>query len=104
MACGHDPRGPVHAYPVVAAVLRYHGLACVHSHSHTQRGTVGPCVRGQRALCVRGGNGCIMRSRKDVERGISLRVDLLAAVRRESLAQQALMLRENHAIAITELL
>jgi hypothetical protein len=45
-----------------------------------------------------------MRSRKDVEGGISLRVNLLAAVRRESLAQQALMLRENRAIAITELL
>ncbi len=47
MAGGHDPRGPVHADPVVAPLLGYDGLACVHAHPHTQLGTVGPCVRGE---------------------------------------------------------
>jgi hypothetical protein len=70
----------------------------------TQLGIVGPCVRGERALSGRGGYGCIVRPRKDVEAGISLRVNLLTTVCGERFAQQTLMLRENRAVAITELL
>jgi hypothetical protein len=75
----------------------------VHSHAHTQLGIVGPYVRGERALSGRGGYGCIVPAERRRSRHLP-RVNLVAAVFGERFAQQALMLRENRAVAITELL
>ncbi len=99
----HDPRGAVHAHPVVAALLGEVRLAGVQAHAHAQLGALGPVVRRERALTVRGRGGRVARAGEDVEEGVALRVDLLAAVRGERLAEEALVRLEHAAVAVAQL-
>ena len=83
VARGHDPRGAVHAHPVVAALVGEDRLAGVQAHAHAQLRALGPVVRRKRALTVGGRGGGVARAREDVEEGVALGIDLLAAVRGE---------------------
>ena len=89
VTCGHDPRRAVDAHAVVAG-LRDGRLAGVQPHPDAHLAVLGPGVRRARAgvsCCRRGVAG----PGEDVEERIALGVDLLAAVARERLAHEPLV-------------
>ena len=103
VARGHDPRRAVDAQPVVAG-LRDGRLAGVQPHPYAHLAVLGPGVRLQRALPVRCGRRRVAGAGEDVEEGVALGVDLLAAVARERLAHEPLVVGEHCRVAVAQLL
>jgi len=61
-------------------------------------------VRSERALRRSGRIRGVAGPREDIEEGVSLSIDLLAAVGGERLAQDPLVFRQDLAVAVAELL
>src|SRR2546423_13074309 len=80
------------------ALLGHERLAGVDSHSHADRAGPEGALAG-----LRGGEG-VLRARERDEEGVSLRVDLDAAVTLEGLPQHAAVLGEDVRVSIAQLL
>ena len=99
---GSDPRGTVHGEAGIAA-SRGDRLTRVQSHPHLDPHSVGPLVSGKRELALNCREEPVSGAGERDEEGIALRVDLVSAVRIEGCSQQALVLVENVAVALTKL-
>ncbi len=96
-----DPRRTVHTETYVAFSAD-RGLAGVNPHADAELGAVRPRVLREPALAGdRGGHRILGTAEADEER-IPLRVDLVAAVLDERLAQDPLVILERFPVAITE--
>jgi len=93
MACGADPRRPVHVDADIPLLVQMRG-ARVDADAHPDRPGGQPLEHaGRSPECARCG-------RKGDEEGVPLRVDLDAAVGVEGLAQDAAMLRQRRRIPL----
>ena len=101
MAGSHDPGAAVNTEAVVA-LLRPDRLSCVQAHSHAHLASLRPWVPAQHPLRLGGGLCGGTRSGEDVEERVTLGVDLLAAVARERLAQDASMGGEQLAVQVAQ--
>ena len=100
MPSRHDPSRPVHAEPVVAPLVGEGWLGGVHPDADAKLQTLRPGVRSERTLRRSGSIGGMTGAGEDVEEGVSLGIDLLAAVGGERLAQDPLVLGEDLAVAL----
>ena len=94
-----DAGAAVHREPHVAAIVE-HRLARVHADANTHLLSVGPHVFHERALCGDGRTDGITCARKDDEERVALRVDLVAVVYCECLAEQATVLCQHFAVLL----
>jgi hypothetical protein len=94
----------VHTKPVVPALLGHDRLAGVHPDADAKFRTVGPRVGGEDPLRLRRCHGGLTGEGEYVEEGVSLSIDLLAAVGSEGLSQDRLVLRHDLAVSVAELL
>ena len=91
----HDPRGAMHAEPVVA-LLADIGLTRVQGPAHAHLGSVGPGVGLEEpALCGCSGQRRVSRLTERDEERIALSVDLLPVVLGERRAEDASVICEN---------
>ena len=103
MAGRGNASGAVHAEPDVAltADRRFAG---VHAHAHAQLCVARPLVRGKRTLGVDGRADRVLRPAERGEEGVALGIDLPAVVRGERVADDALVLGEDRAVVVAQLL
>ena len=94
MAGCADPRRLVHADADVQLLTDLR-LARVQPHPDEELHTVGPRVGCEVALRIHRSRDRVLRAPERDEEGVSLRVDLVAAMRRERLAQDSLVLLEH---------
>ena len=103
MARGPDARGLVDAHADVA-LLADLGLARVQAHPDLDLDAFGPRVRVEVALGRhRGGESVLPTGEGDEER-VALRVDLVTAVSRHGLADDALVLGKHFCVVRADLL
>jgi hypothetical protein len=86
-----DSRGPVHVEADIT-VGCWGRLAGVQPHTHADARVLGPFVRSERSLCGSGSCGGRAGARERDKECVSLGAELDAAVRREGLAQNAVVL------------
>ena len=103
MPGGADPRRAMDVDSDVA-LLTDDGLAGVDAHADAELGPVRPVMARERLLGRDGGRDGVLRSAEAVEERVSLRVDLLAPTRAESLADDAAVIRERVGVPVAELL
>jgi hypothetical protein len=101
VACRADAGGAVDGEARVAAVDRRR-LTCVHADPHLYLGLVRPRIAGECALSFDSREHGLVRAPERVEERVSLRVDLVAPVRRERLAQQPLVLGQHLRVAVAQ--
>ena len=102
MAGGADARGTMDADPDVSSSGRP-GVAGVDPHPHSQLPALRPALGRERPLPVQGGRDSVARRGERDEERVALSVDLVAAVTREGIAQEAAVGRERIAVALPEL-
>ena len=101
---GRADAGSAHDVDTEISLVADLRLPGVQSHAHAHLVLRGPLVRGERALGGNRGGGRVPRPRKREEEGIALRVDLLAVVGGESLADDAAVRACDLGIAVAECL
>src|SRR5689334_8363743 len=79
----HDPRGAMHAHPVVTALVGQDRLARVHPYTDAKLSTLGPGVRRERSLPLDCRCRGVTRAGEDVEESVALGVHLLATMQGE---------------------
>ncbi|CAN5296444.1 hypothetical protein BH09ACT13_BH09ACT13_04620 [soil metagenome] len=103
MPDGSDPRRAMHSHADVA-LLADDGLTRVQPHPHADLATVGPVVLGERALRDDRRSESRIRTREREEERVSLRVDLAPAALGRGLADGALVLCPDGAVALAQVL
>jgi hypothetical protein len=101
---GRDPGGLVHAHSDVLFVAKRRGLAAVEAHPDANLGAPRPGVFGERPLPRDRTGERILCAREGVEEGVPLRVDLLPSRLLEGRPEETLVLREDIAEPIAQLL
>src|SRR5207248_8805459 len=86
------------------AAVRHRRLSGVDAHPHLDFDLAGPRVRNECRLALHRGEDCFTRTEERNEEGVTLRIDLVAAVRLPRAAKQPLMLRENRVIPVAQCL
>src|SRR5207248_1771584 len=86
------------------AAVRHRRLSGVDAHPHLDFDLAGPRVRNECRLALHRGEDCFTRTEERDEEGVTLRIDLVAAVRLPRAAKQPLMLRENRVIPVAQCL
>ena len=76
----------------------------MNPHAHTHLGAVRPGMLGKGTLSGDCGRDRILGPYEGHEERVALRIDLVAPVRGESLAQEDLVIPENVAVAVAQLL
>ncbi len=98
---GPDTGRPMDGEPGVATA-RCSRLARVQAHANLDLHAFRPGVRRDRELALDSRQECISRTREGDEEGVALGIDLVASVRFECRAQQALVLLEHAAVALPQ--
>jgi hypothetical protein len=76
-------------------------LAGMDAHAHQKRCSLRPRVLAEASLARNRSRHPVLRTPEGDEEGVPLCIDLVATVLGEALAQDPLMIRERHAVAVS---